>query len=313
MPHMSGRQPNSKRPAERMLKSAFDDEIKRLARRWKLSRATYEKRIVIPAVRRAERKHGLSEDLVGLAERTIRAAETCGFRTYRGVIQWLESQTWRHQRAMWRRETTFQQERQQSHVASKINANGGDVDDAKSPKSAQDTESAEDASNIAERKAIAQAARTREQQRLSEIERRRDRARRTVLGLLAAARATDNEPASTSWTTSEWERIGTWTQEQCWKVLRPSLGLRNRTFAELIQRKRESESAIRKGHRPPPDQELAKARHNWRQSRHKSWLRIGERVLSNSKHGTATPAEKIAGLMAPRGALPSRSQLADED
>ena len=172
----------------------------------------------------------------------------------------------------------------------------------------QDSEGTENAEKMsAEREALARKARTREEERLAGIERRRGQARRTVLGLLAAARAANNEPATASWTTSEWERIGTWTQEQCWKVLRPALGLQSRTFAELIRRKQKTELAIRNGERPPPDQKLAKGRRKWRHSRRNSWLRIGKRVLWKSKEGAATPADTIRAMIAPRGTLPEVS------
>ena len=252
--------------------------LNRLAKRCGLNRGAYERHVLEPAIRRSEKKHGLTDELSGIAERAMRAARTSRVRTDKGLIRWLENATWRYRQNRWARKLAEKQTPVQATATDR---------------------------QASERAALEKAAKAREEERLAGIERRRVHARRTVLGLLATARTKTGAPLTAEWATEEWNRIQTWPQGKCWELLRPALGLKPGTFGELIRRKQESEAAIQKGLQEKPNQELALARRRWRAGRRTSWHRIGIHVLVNSRGGRTTDGKKVTASVRPEGPLPA--------
>ena len=83
--------------------------LNRLAKRCGLNRGAYERHVLEPAIRRSEKKHGLTDELSGIAERAMRAARTSRVRTDKGLIRWLENATWRYRQNRWARKLAEKQ------------------------------------------------------------------------------------------------------------------------------------------------------------------------------------------------------------
>ena len=77
---------------------ATAETTERMAARCRLNVAQYEQQVLLPAIRAAEKKANLRDEVPLLHWRAMRAAGTAGFRTARGLRRWIENVTWR-----WRR------------------------------------------------------------------------------------------------------------------------------------------------------------------------------------------------------------------
>lgn len=161
-----------------------------------------------------------------------------------------------------------------------------------------------------ERAAPRIAAREREERRIADIDRRRDRSRRMVLGLEAVGRATAREEITARWAKTRWTQLQGWKQEACWNVLRPALGLAEGTFEELMRRHVQAVTAIREGKQARGDQQLLSARREWRKQRANSWLAIGEHVVKKARLDRATPAERVLRRVRPIEELPQQATSA---
>ena len=267
-----------------------------LAKRCRLTLQEYEQRVLMPAIRAAEKKAGFDDDIPELDRRAMRAARSAGARTAKGVKRWMENATWRWRCKAQREETTRRNGTRRA-AANRIR-------DAVVESEQAETETRGTAEADRERKALDLAAEQREATRLAGIERRRMHARRAVLGAQAAALAEEGADAGAAWAGPRWESLQKWSQEACWTVLRPLLGLEAATFGELIRRKHRAAAETAAGRRPHADQEVLRRRKQWRDARMKAWTRIGERVRRNAEHGNDTARNTIVAAIVPRGPMP---------
>ena len=282
---------------------AAAETTERMAARCRLKVAQYEQRVLLPAIEAAEKKANLLDEGPLLHRRAMRAAGTAGFRTARGLRRWIENVTWRWRRKAQHREAAAARAKRQEPRAEAVPAwaseEAGKVGGSRARAAAEREERAS-----RERKALEVAAEEREAARLGGIERRRTRARRTVLGAEAAARAQTGQDASAEWATKRSRQLQEHSQEACWAILRPLLGLKAATYGELIERKHRAEGEVRAGLRPRSDQKLLARRKSWRQARVDAWTRVGDRIRRNAAAQEKTPHEAIAGAITPRHPMP---------
>ena len=287
-----------------------DDEIAQviaevteaMAVRCRLKPAEYERRVLLPAILAAEKAGGLDASVPELHRRTMRAAGTSGFRTPKGLKRWIENATWRWRRSALRRVAAARRAAREplpELEAGTRNTHGAEAEEQKKAAEAE-----REARWAREREALERAADEREAARLAGIKARRVQVRQTVLGAEAAARADGGEAATIEWTAGRWTELEKYTQEACWTILRPLLGLEPGTYGELMERRRRTEAEIRAGRRPRPDQTLLRRRKRWREARIRAWTRIGEAIRKEAAGGLETAAEWIGRQVVPRRPLP---------
>ena len=270
-----------------------------MAARCRLNAEQYEQRVLLPAIRRAERQTKLPENVPELHRRAMRAAGTAGFRTTRGLRRWIENVTWRWRRQKQQEETRRARATRRELPAGPVPAGASD-DVGRAGRSDAGAAAEDDRRTSMEREALDHAANEREAARLAGIEQRRMHMRRAVLGAEAAAQAENGRDATADWATERWRQLEKHSQEACWAILRPLLGLEPGTYKELIERKRQAESERRAGLRPRGDQDLLARRKRWRKTRVAAWTLIGERIRHNAAGEQNTAHEAITAAIQPR-------------
>ena len=256
-----------------------------------------------PARAACQQEAGLHNDVPELHQRAMRAAATAGYRTARGLSRWIDNVTWRWRREAQRRELEAARARREEPTAEP--PPGVRSEEAGTTEKRRRPAAADQAQRVAtEREALKRAADEREATRLAGIEERRRRVRKTVLGAEAAGRAENGQDTTAEWATERWRELEKMSQEACWSILRPLLGLEPGTYAELIRRKRRSEAEVRAGLRPRGNRELLARRKEWREARVRSWTLVGNRIRLTAAEGQNTPHKAIKAVITPRQRMP---------
>ena len=279
------------------------DRIKQLAPRCGLSARLYEQRVLLPAIRSAEQEAGLRNDVPELHQRAMRAAATARYRTARGLKRWIDNVIWRWMREAQRRGLEAARATRKEPPA-KPPAVAQSHEATTTEKRRRHAE-ADQATRVSmEREALERAAHEREVMRLAGIEQPRRRVRHTVLGAEAAARAENRQDTTAEWATERWRQLEKASQEACWAILRPLLGLKPGSYNELIQRKRRTDAEVRAGLWPRKDQQLLARRKQRRAARVHAWTRLGDRIRRTAAQGQNTAHEAIRAAITPRQPMP---------